>query len=77
MLLRNDKDQEIVSRDKRDRRNFEQLSGLAKHVGLYCELYGKVVIGSKVPLPNYKPDLDDKRPQREVSAGPPERYSRF
>ncbi|XP_028107993.1 DExH-box ATP-dependent RNA helicase DExH3 isoform X2 [Camellia sinensis] len=35
-------------------------------MGLYCELYGKVVVASKVPLPNYRPDLDDKRPQREV-----------
>lgn len=36
------------------------------------ELYGKVVVASKVPLPNYRPDLDDKRPQREVktSVGP-------
>lgn len=30
------------------------------------ELFGKVVVASKVPLPNYRPDLDDKRPQREV-----------
>ena len=30
------------------------------------ELYGKVVVASKAPLPNYRPDLDDKRPQREV-----------
>ncbi|XP_057491891.1 DExH-box ATP-dependent RNA helicase DExH3 isoform X2 [Actinidia eriantha] len=35
-------------------------------MGLYCEIYGKVVVASKVPLPNYRPDLDDKRPQREV-----------
>lgn len=66
MLLRNEKDQEIVSRDKRDRRDFEQISNLAKRMGLYCEIYGKVVVASKVPLPNYRPDLDDKRPQREV-----------
>lgn len=25
-----------------------------------------MVVASKVPLPNYRPDLDDKRPQREV-----------
>ncbi|KAK1287168.1 putative pre-mRNA-splicing factor ATP-dependent RNA helicase [Acorus calamus] len=31
------------------------------------EIYGKVVVASKVPLPNYRPDLDDKRPQRENS----------
>ncbi|GAV85634.1 dsrm domain-containing protein/DEAD domain-containing protein/Helicase_C domain-containing protein/HA2 domain-containing protein/OB_NTP_bind domain-containing protein [Cephalotus follicularis] len=66
MLSRNEKDQEIVSRDKRDRRDYEQISNLAKRMGLYSELYGKVVVASKVPLPNYRPDLDDKRPQREV-----------
>lgn len=66
MLLRNERDREIVSRDKRDRRDFEQISGLAKRMGLYCELYGKVIVASKDPLPNYRPDLDDKRPQREV-----------
>ncbi|KAL6513359.1 hypothetical protein OROGR_020845 [Orobanche gracilis] len=66
MLLRSDEDQEITSKDKRDRRDFEQISSLAKRMGLYCEIYGKVVVASKVPLPNYRPDLDDKRPQREV-----------
>ncbi|XP_024026284.1 DExH-box ATP-dependent RNA helicase DExH3 isoform X2 [Morus notabilis] len=66
LLLRNEKDQEIVSRDKRDRRDYEQISNLAKRMGLYCEMYGKVVVASKVPLPNYRPDLDDRRPQREV-----------
>ncbi|KAK8483652.1 hypothetical protein V6N11_046086 [Hibiscus sabdariffa] len=66
MLLRNENDQEIVSRDKRDRRDYEQISNLAKRMGLYSEMYGKVVVASKVPLPNYRPDLDDKRPQREV-----------
>ncbi|PKU81642.1 DExH-box ATP-dependent RNA helicase DExH3 isoform X1 [Dendrobium catenatum] len=66
MLLRNPEEQEIVSRDKRDRRDYEQISNLAKRMGLYSELYGKMVVASKVPLPNYRPDLDDKRPQREV-----------
>ncbi|XP_020574910.1 DExH-box ATP-dependent RNA helicase DExH3-like isoform X2 [Phalaenopsis equestris] len=66
MLLRNPEEQEIVSRDKRDRRDYEQVSNLAKRMGLYSELYGKMVVASKVPLPNYRPDLDDKRPQREV-----------
>ncbi|KAG5550058.1 hypothetical protein RHGRI_015124 [Rhododendron griersonianum] len=66
LLLRSEKDQEIVSRDKRDRRDYEQISNLAKRMGLYCEIYGKVMVASKVPLPNYRPDLDDKRPQREV-----------
>lgn len=36
-------------------------------VTFFCSrLYVKVVIVSKVPLPNYRFDLDDKRPQREV-----------
>ncbi|PNX70553.1 ATP-dependent RNA helicase DHX36-like protein [Trifolium pratense] len=33
---------------------------------MHSEVFGKVVVASKVPLPNYRPDLDDKRPQREV-----------
>ncbi|XP_059450268.1 DExH-box ATP-dependent RNA helicase DExH3 isoform X2 [Corylus avellana] len=66
LLQRSEKDQEIVSKDKRDRRDYEQISNLAKRMGLYSEIYGKVVVASKVPLPNYRPDLDDKRPQREV-----------
>ncbi|KAG8647683.1 DExH-box ATP-dependent RNA helicase DExH3 [Manihot esculenta] len=66
LLLRNETDQEIVSRDRKDRRDYEQISNLATRMGLYSEMYGKVVVASKVPLPNYRPDLDDKRPQREV-----------
>ncbi|KAL2326745.1 hypothetical protein Fmac_020172 [Flemingia macrophylla] len=66
MLLRSEKDQEIISRDRKDRRDYEQIANLAKRMGLYSELFGKVVVASKVPLPNYRPDLDDKRPQREV-----------
>lgn len=66
LLLRNAEEQEIVSSDKRARRDYEQISNLAKRMGIYSEIYGKVVVASKVPLPNYRPDLDDKRPQREV-----------
>ncbi|GAV67332.1 dsrm domain-containing protein/DEAD domain-containing protein/Helicase_C domain-containing protein/HA2 domain-containing protein/OB_NTP_bind domain-containing protein [Cephalotus follicularis] len=67
MLLRNKEDQEVVSREKKDRRDFEQLSALATRMGLHCRQYSKVVVFSKVPLPNYRSDLDDKRPQREVT----------
>ncbi|XP_011046462.1 PREDICTED: ATP-dependent RNA helicase DHX36-like isoform X1 [Populus euphratica] len=66
LLLRSETDQEIVSKDRKDRRDYEQISNLATRMGLYSELYGKVVVASKVPLPNYRSDLDDKRPQREV-----------
>lgn len=66
MLLRNENEQEVASREKKDRRDFDQLSALATRMDLYSRQYSKVVIFSKVPLPNYRPDLDDKRPQREV-----------
>ncbi|XWS50779.1 hypothetical protein CRYUN_Cryun12cG0117700 [Craigia yunnanensis] len=35
-------------------------------MGLYSHQYAKVVVFSKLLLPNYRSDLDDKRPQREV-----------
>ncbi|KAK7251699.1 hypothetical protein RIF29_35120 [Crotalaria pallida] len=66
MLLRNTDEQEVVSREKKDRRDFEQLSTLATRMGLHSRQYARVVVFSKAPLPNYRPDLDDKRPQREV-----------
>ncbi|KAI3516708.1 hypothetical protein L1887_15678 [Cichorium endivia] len=66
LLNSNDK-QEIVSREKKDRRDYEQISALATSMGLYSHLYAKVLVISKVPLPNYRFDLDDKRPQREVA----------
>lgn len=66
MLLRNKDKQELVSREKKDRRDFEQIAILASRMGLYSHLYVKVVVFSKVPLPNYRFDLDDRRPQREV-----------
>ncbi|KAH9602084.1 hypothetical protein KSS87_013738 [Heliosperma pusillum] len=66
MLLRNLDEQEVVSRERKDRRDFEQLSAMATRMGLHCRQYSKVIVFSKVPLPNYRHDLDDKRPQREV-----------
>lgn len=41
---------------------FENLIGII----IDSHLYAKVVVVSKVPLPNYRFDLDDRRPQREV-----------
>ncbi|KAL2934163.1 DExH-box ATP-dependent RNA helicase DExH3 [Bienertia sinuspersici] len=69
MLLRNKDEQEVVSRERKDRRDFEQLSALATRMGLHSRQYSKVVVFSKVPLANYRHDLDDKRPQREVVLG--------
>ncbi|KZV26881.1 hypothetical protein F511_22442 [Dorcoceras hygrometricum] len=37
---------------------------------LYSHLYVKAVVVSKVPLPSYRFDLDEKRPQREVILSP-------
>ncbi|KAL3640746.1 hypothetical protein CASFOL_015714 [Castilleja foliolosa] len=65
-LIRRKDEQELVSKDKKDRRDFEQLSALAARMGLHSRQYEKVVVFSKVPLPNYRSDLDTKRPQREV-----------
>ncbi|KAK8492608.1 hypothetical protein V6N11_030831 [Hibiscus sabdariffa] len=67
ILLHDDGEQELVSREKKDRRDFEQIAALAGRMGLYSHLYSKVAVFSKVPLPNYRFDLDDKRPQREVN----------
>lgn len=67
MLLRNDSEQELVSRERKDRRDYEHIATIAERMGLYSHQYSKVVVFSKFPLPNYRPDLDDKRPQREVS----------
>ncbi|KAK2437680.1 DExH-box ATP-dependent RNA helicase DExH3 [Trifolium repens] len=67
LLLRNKGEQEVVSNEKKDRRDFLQLETLASRMGLYSRQYARVVVFSKVPLPNYRPDLDDKRPLREVT----------
>lgn len=67
MLLRDSAKQEVISREKKDRRDFDKLSALATSMGLYSHAYAKVVVFSKIPLPNYRFDLDDKRPMREVS----------
>lgn len=69
-LLHNNDIQEVLSREKKDRRDYEQIAALASKMGLYSNLYSKVVVVSKLPLPNYRFDLDDKRPQREVILPP-------
>ncbi|VVB03704.1 unnamed protein product [Arabis nemorensis] len=67
MLLRDSVKQEILSREKKDRRDFDQLKALATSLGLYSHAYAKVIVFSKIPLPNYRFDLDDKRPLRELN----------
>ncbi|KAF5777335.1 putative RNA helicase [Helianthus annuus] len=74
-LLQSRDKQELISREKKDRRDYEQIAALATSMGLHSHLYAKVLVVSKVPLPNYRFDLDDKRPQREVSL-PPELQKR-
>lgn len=69
-FIRNSKKQEIVSMDRKDRRDYRSLSLLAKQLGLHSQMYGKVVVFSKVPLANYRADLDQKRPVRKVSISP-------
>lgn len=67
VLLRNPIEREIVTREKRDKRDYACLAALAERMGLYSQSYGKVMVFSKDPLPNYRPDMDDKRPTRKVS----------
>lgn len=67
MLLRDKHNQELISREKKDRRDYERIAALANKMGLYSHSYTKVVVFSKVPLPNYRFELDEKRPQREVT----------
>ncbi|VYS51691.1 unnamed protein product [Arabidopsis thaliana] len=67
MLLKDSLKQEVISREKKDRRDFDKLAALATTLGLYSHAYAKVVVFSKIPLPNYRFDLDDKKPQREVN----------
>lgn len=66
-FLRDGKQQEMVSNDKKDRRDYDHIKSLVKQMGLHVQLYAKVLVISKVPLPNYRPDLDERRPQRLVS----------
>ncbi|CAN6445915.1 unnamed protein product [Victoria cruziana] len=66
MLIRNHDEQEVVSRDRKDRRDYDQIAALAYRMSLHSRQYSRIVVVSKLPLPNYRPDLDDKRPQREV-----------
>eukprot|EP00850_Spirogloea_muscicola_P002132 SM000008S22221 [mRNA] locus=s8:500482:508252:+ [translate_table: standard] len=56
---------ELILRSKGDRLHAEKLTNLAGQLGLESKLYGKVFVISKDPLPRYRPDLDNKRPQRE------------
>lgn len=65
-FLRDGKQQEMVSIDKKDRRDFEHIKSLVKQMDLHMQLYTKVLVISKAPLPNYRPDLDERRPQRLV-----------
>ncbi|KAJ8437201.1 hypothetical protein Cgig2_007551 [Carnegiea gigantea] len=68
VLLRDKHKQELISREKKDRRDYEQIAALANKMGLYSHSYTKVVVFSKIPLPNYRFDLDEKRPQRECGS---------
>lgn len=58
--------EELISRDAKDVKEFDKLGPLLKIFGLHGHLYSKTLVISKVPLPNYRPDLDSRRPQRQV-----------
>ncbi|KAF8103693.1 hypothetical protein N665_0186s0061 [Sinapis alba] len=56
-------EQEIVSENLD---GFQKISGIASRMGLYSRQYDKAVVFSKVPLPRYRRDLDDRCLRREV-----------
>ncbi|KAL3685906.1 hypothetical protein R1sor_003928 [Riccia sorocarpa] len=62
--------QELISKDKRDRREFSHLAPLLKSLGLHGQIYAKTIVISKLPLPYYRPDLDEKRPQMALVVRP-------
>ncbi|CAI5465710.1 unnamed protein product, partial [Closterium sp. Yama58-4] len=65
--------EEIVIRENYGREGTEQLQVLAEQAGLYFQTYGKgtgtVAVASRVPLPSYRADLDDKhgRSERQIT----------
>ncbi|KAI5065119.1 hypothetical protein GOP47_0019814 [Adiantum capillus-veneris] len=69
-FVQNPKKQELISTNKKDRRDYKHLSQLASQLGLHSQNYGRVVAFSKVPLANYRADLDFKRPVRKVCIAP-------
>ncbi|CAM6093452.1 unnamed protein product [Calypogeia fissa] len=62
--------EELLSRDAKDVQDFDKLDPLLKSLGFHGQIYTKTMVISKVPLPNYRPDLDAKRPQRQVVISP-------
>ncbi|MCO5549284.1 hypothetical protein L7F22_002752 [Adiantum nelumboides] len=69
-FMQNAHKHELISTDKKDRRHYKNLSQLASQLGLHSHNYGRVIAFSKVPLANYRADLDFKRPVRKVSISP-------
>uniref|UniRef100_A0A7N0V4Q0 RNA helicase n=3 Tax=Kalanchoe fedtschenkoi TaxID=63787 RepID=A0A7N0V4Q0_KALFE len=63
-------EQEMVVRRNFSRSDQQTLSDMAHELGLYFHAYnkGKVLVASKVPLPNYRADLDDRHgsTQKEI-----------
>lgn len=41
MLMRNKDEQEVVSKERKDRRDYEQIAAIAARMGLYCQQYEK------------------------------------
>lgn len=70
--LKVEEQQEIVSRCNYGREGISILGDMAQQMGLYFHAYNKgkntVLVASKVPLPNYRADLDERHGsiQREI-----------
>lgn len=64
-LTRDPSREELLIKENYGREGAEQIEELARSFQLYFKTYGKgtntVLVASKVPLPNYRADLDNRR----------------
>ncbi|CAN0847569.1 DExH-box ATP-dependent RNA helicase DExH1 [Linum grandiflorum] len=60
--MKSGREQEMIVKRSFSRADQEKLSGMAYQVGLHFHAYnkGKTLVVSKVPLPNYRADLDER-----------------
>ncbi|GJP52070.1 hypothetical protein CLOM_g11175, partial [Closterium sp. NIES-68] len=61
---------EMVLTGKESRRYEQDIKRIAAQFRIHSRMYNKSLVLSKDPLPHYRPELDSKRPQRQLSFPP-------
>ncbi|CAI5532993.1 unnamed protein product, partial [Closterium sp. Naga37s-1] len=61
---------EMVLTGKESRRYEQDIKRIAAQFRLHSRMYNKSLVLSKDPLPHYRPELDSRRPQRQLSFPP-------